>query len=462
MAGRVAKPGDEMERLWFETALLPGGWADAIAIAVADGLIASVTVGAEPGAADERHAVALPGLPNLHSHAFQRGMAGLTERRGASADSFWTWRETMYRFVDAIEPDDVEAIAALAYVEMLEAGFTRVGEFHYLHHAPDGSPYADPAELAGRIGAAAAETGIALTLLPVFYAHGGVGGAAASPGQRRFLGDRDGYARLVDGSRRVVAGLPDAVLGLAPHSLRAATPNEIAAILPLAEGPVHIHVAEQVREVEECVAWSSRRPVELLLDECSVDERWCLIHATHVTPAEVEGIVRSGAAVGLCPLTEASLGDGIFPADAFVAAGGRFGIGSDSNVLVDAAGELRMLESVQRLHLRARNVLASGAGASTGRTLFDRALAGGSQALGVAGGLAPGRPADLVSLDGASPTLCGRSGDAILDSWIFAGSRALVDCVWRRGEKLVAGGRHRARETVERCYVDTLRRLLAS
>lgn len=452
-----------MAGLWFENALLPQGWARGVRVTVEAGLIAGIGTDAASLPGDERHAIGLPGLPNLHSHAFQRGMAGLSERRGASEDSFWTWREVMYRFVGAMGPDEIEAIAALAYVEMLEAGFTRVGEFHYLHHDPEGRAYADPAELAGRIAAAAAATGIALTLLPAFYAHGDFGAAAPSPGQRRFLNDRDGFARLLEASTRHAAGLPDAVVGIAPHSLRAATPDDIAALLPLTAGPVHIHAAEQVREVEACRAWCGRRPVELLLERLPVDARWCLIHATHVTAAEVAALAASGAVAGLCPLTEASLGDGVFPADAYLAAGGRFGVGSDSNVLVDAAGEMRALESAQRLTRRARNVLAGGPGRSTGRTLFEGALAGGMRALGLgdASALAIGRSADLVTLDAASPTLAAREGDALLDSWIFAGARPLVDCVWRRGEKLVAAGRHRAREAIARRYVAALGRLSA-
>ncbi|QJP17527.1 formimidoylglutamate deiminase [Starkeya sp. ORNL1] len=434
-----------MMRLWFERALLPTGWADAVTVEIANGLVAGIAAGTDSADADERYTVAIPGLPNLHSHAFQRAMAGLTEVRGPVGDSFWTWREQMYRTLDRLDPDDMEAIANMAYVEMLEAGFTRVGEFHYVHHDRDGSHYADIGELAGRMAAAAASTGIGLTLLPVFYAHGNFGGQPPNNGQRRFINDPESFARLMEASARALLGLPDAVLGLAPHSLRAATAEEIAAIVPLAQGgPLHIHVAEQTREVDDCLAWCGRRPVELLFETTEVGERWCLIHATHMTHAETVRLAHSGAVAGLCPITEANLGDGIFPADAFVGAGGRYGVGSDSNVLIDAASELRMLEYSQRLARRARNVMAMAEGRSTGTALFDAALAGGAQALGAPSGIAVGNAADMVSLDAE---LVGENA-AALDRWIFATPRPAIDCVWRRGERLVERGVHRDRDRV--------------
>src|SRR5690606_11701310 len=293
------------------------------------------------------------GLPNLHSHTFQRGMAGLAETRGPSGDSFWTWRQVMYGFLGALTPEDVEAVAAYAFLEMLEGGFTAVAEFHYLHHGPDGAPYANLAEHCERIAAAAETTGIGLTLLPVFYAQGGFGAQPANEGQRRLLNDPERFAQLLEGARKAVASLPDARVGIAPHSLRAVTPESLAAVLPLAEGgPVHIHIAEQVKEVEDCLAWSGRRPVEWLLDNAPVDGRWCLIHATHLTDAEVGGIARSGAVAGLCPITEANLGDGIFAGVEFAGQGGLYGVGSDSNIEITAPGELRQLEYSQRLALR--------------------------------------------------------------------------------------------------------------
>jgi formimidoylglutamate deiminase len=450
--------------LFFEEALLPQGWARDVRIVVDAGRLMNVEAGCSAQPGDERHRIGLPGISNLHSHAFQRAMAGLTEIRGSAADSFWSWRELMYRFVGHMTADDIEAVAAQAYVEMLEAGFTRVGEFHYIHHDEHGAPYGNIGELAERMAASAQLTGIGLTLLPVFYAHAGFGGRAPDQGQRRFINDVDGFARLMDQSRRAVAGLEGAIIGLAPHSLRAVTPDELGAILNLADGgPVHIHIAEQTREVDECIAWSGQRPLQWLFDHAAVDRRWCLIHATHASVEEISRLAQSGAVAGLCPITEANLGDGTFNAPEFLKCVGTFGIGSDSNVLIGVDDELRQLEYSQRLVQRARNVMAGQALASTGRALFETALKGGSQALGVAGcGLVEGGFADIISLDARHVALAGRSGDTILDSWIFGAGRALVDCVWARGRKIVQDGAHHDRETIARRFVQTLERLLAA
>jgi len=451
-----------LSQLHFKQALLPGGWSRDVRLSIEGGRVATVETGVAATDTDECHAIALSGPSNLHSHAFQLGMAGLTEIRGASSDSFWTWRELMYRFVARMTPDDVEAIAAQAYVEMLEAGFTRVGEFHYVHHDSLGVPYGNLAELAGRVAAAAHTSGIGLTLLPVFYAHAGFGGRVPDEGQRRFVNSVDRFAQLMEASRRAVAGCDGAVVGIAPHSLRAITPDELAAILPLADGgPIHIHVAEQMKEVEDCVAWSGTRPVRWLLDHAPIDRRWCLVHATHMTEEETCAMAATGAVAGLCPVTEANLGDGIFNAPTFCGAGGRFGVGSDSNVLIGVADELRQLEYSQRLALRARNIMATSLTASTGRALFDAALAGGAQALGVVSGLAPGVAADIVSLDADSLVLAGRSGDTILDGWIFGSRRSPVDCVWTSGRKVVTNGRHHQAESVAAGFRRRLEGLLA-
>jgi formimidoylglutamate deiminase len=452
-----------MTTLHFASALLPSGWADDVQIVVTDGTIAGVTAGVSPNAGDERHQLAIPGMASLHSHAFQRGMAGLAETRGSRADTFWTWRETMYRFALEMTPEDVETVATLLYTEMLERGYTRVGEFHYLHHDRDGAPYANPAEMAGRIAQAAGTTGIGLTLLPSFYAHGAFGGAAPHAGQRRFVCSVEQFARLIISTREAVGGLPGVNTGIAPHSLRAVTPAELADIVPLAEaGPVHMHAAEQIGEVEDCIAWSGRRPVEWLLDHAAVDRRWCLIHATHMTGSETAALARSGAVAGLCPVTEANLGDGIFAAREFCDAGGRFGIGTDSNVLVGVADELRQLEYGQRLKHRERNVLSGGRGFSTGRVMFDAALIGGMRALAQsAAGIAPSARADIVTLDTAHPSLAGRRGDAVLDGWIFAASAGAIDCVWAGGNKVVEGGRHWLWEKARDRFNATVRRLLA-
>lgn len=451
-----------MTTIFAEQALLLNGWAKNVRLEIEDGHVVTVQQDCHQQPDDERHAIVVPGMPNLHSHAFQRGMAGLAETRGPGADSFWSWREVMYRFALSMTPEQVEAVAAQLYVEMLEAGFTRVGEFHYLHHDKDGGPYANPAEMAERIAAASLQTGIALTLLPVFYAHSGFGGTAPNDGQRRFINDANRFGRLLDKSRQAVSALNNGVVGVAPHSLRAATPDELSAVVPLARGgPVHIHIAEQVKEVEDCVAWSGARPVEWLLANQPIDYRWCLIHATHMTDAETTGMAKSGAVAGLCPITEANLGDGTFNAPLFFDHGGAFGVGSDSNVLIGLADELRQFEYSQRLFHRARNVLAA-PGQSNGRNLFDRAVHGGNQALGVdAMGLAKGAPADFVSLDAGRPSLVGKSGDAILDAWIFANG-AGVDCVWVGGKKVVEQGRHKSREQIARGFSKAMMELSTS
>ncbi|PWC55473.1 N-formimino-L-glutamate deiminase [Azospirillum sp. TSH7] len=439
-----------LDRLFCHRALLAGGWASGVLLRFdAQGLIAAIETGLDkPPAGMERAAgPVIPGMPNLHSHAFQRAMAGLTERAGPAEDSFWTWREVMYGFVRRIDPDEFQAVAAMAYAEMLERGYTSVAEFHYLHHAPDGRAYADPAEMSMRILAAADATGIGLTHLPVLYAQGGFGGQPAGEGQRRFLNSPD---RLLDIAAACRAAPGDHRIGLALHSLRAVSPEAAEAVLdglsaldPTA--PIHIHVAEQTAEVDASLAWSGRRPVEWLLDRGWPGPSWCLVHATHVTPAEVAGIAASGAVVGLCPTTEADLGDGLFPARDFLAQGGRFGIGSDSQIIIDVAEELRLLEFGQRLTARRRNLLASHPGSSTGADLYRTAVAGGAQALDrpePAGGLKVGQRADLVVLDPDDPRLYGRSDDTLLDSYVFAGALNPVRDVVAGGRLVVRDGRH--------------------
>jgi len=451
-------------RYWVETifarnAWIDGGWAADVRLTLDGAVLRGIEPDAAPQPGDERHDLVVPGVPNLHSHAFQRAMAGLTEVRGPADDSFWSWRTLMYRFALSMTPEQVEAVAAQLYMEMLEAGFSRVGEFHYLHHDRDGRPYADIAEMGARIAAAAGQTGISLTLLPVFYAHAGFGGAAPADGQRRFVNSLDSFSRLMERSRAIAAGLPGTVVGVAPHSLRAVTPEELIAAAELAgDGPVHIHVAEQVKEVEDCVAWSGARPVEWLLANAPVNRRWCAIHATHMTPAETARLARSGAVAGLCPITEANLGDGIFSLPEFTAAGGHFGVGSDSNVLISVAEELRTLEYSQRLGNRARNVAAR-PGQSTGSALFAGALAGGSQALGCEARLEPGQPADLVSLDmSAVPYL---DAAQALDAWVFAGALK-PKTVWARGRRVVEDGSHTNREAISARFTAAMRALLSA
>ncbi|MEM8932015.1 MAG: formimidoylglutamate deiminase [Acidobacteriota bacterium] len=437
-------------------ALLPSGWARDVTLDV-DGRGAILSVEAE---STPRHeavrlpGAVVPGVPNVHSHAHQRAMAGLAERSGDGPDSFWTWREVMYGFVDRMCPEDLQAIAAQLYVEMAKAGFTAVGEFQYLHHAPDGRPYDGLAEMTLRCHQAAREVGLGFTALPVLYAHGDFGGRAPSHGQRRFLNDGERFLRLVDEVATAVADDDEAAFGIAPHSLRAVSPELLREVLDgLADVgdvlPIHLHIAEQQKEVDDCVAWSGRRPVEWLLDQVELSPRWCAIHATHMTPDEAAGLARAGVVAGLCPTTEANLGDGIFPAPDFLAADGAITIGSDSHITVDPADDLRVLEYSQRLRDRARNVLADGPNASTGRSLADRVWAASGRVLGrPLGAIARGCRADLVALDTEHPALVGRRGDALLDSWIFSGGRSCVRDVVIGGRHVVADRHHADEEAI--------------
>jgi formimidoylglutamate deiminase len=446
--------------LFAARALTPEGWKSDVRVTVENGAITVVEIGAAAQEGDERHAIMAPAAANLHSHAFQRAMAGLAEVKGKETDTFWTWRETMYRFALMMSPDDVEAVAAQLYVEMLEAGFAAVAEFHYLHHSPDGSPYAEPAEMAGRILSAARRVGVGMTLLPVFYAHSTFGGAPPRPEQRRFISDLPSFARLVDDCRQLVKADEGETIGIAPHSLRAVTPSELAELMSLADdGPIHIHAAEQIKEVEDCVAWSGARPVRWLLDHAGIDARWCLVHATHMDEGETRDLARSGAVVGLCPMTEANLGDGIFNAADYIRAGGRYGVGTDSNVSIGLAAELRQLEYAQRLRERARNV-CSPPETSCGRTMLEAIRLGGAQALRRnSGKLAPGASADILTFRADHPTLAGKADDQILDAWIFSVGNPLVDCVWSGGLKVVVDGRHVFKDEIAAQFAKTMREL---
>ena len=448
-----------MPTIFAADALLPDGWAENVRVDVeAGGRIAAVETETVPQPDDERVKTLLPAAANLHSHTFQRAMAGLAERRGpGDRDSFWTWRETMYRFLDILSPDEIEAVAAHAFMEMLEAGFAAVAEFHYLHHQPGGATYADIGELSARITAAASTAGIGLTLLPVYYRQGGVDGRPLKGGQLRFGNGLDRFAVLAGRAAECVKMLPpDARLGIAPHSLRAVSVsdlNAVAAMMP--DAPFHMHIAEQEAEIEETLAVFGARPVSFLLDNFEVDARWCLIHCTHMAPQETQRLAGTGAVAGLCPVTEANLGDGIFDGARYIAAGGRLGVGSDSNIRITFHEELRQLEYSQRLRDRARIVLAA-PGQSCGRNLYDRAVAGGAQALGRdSGAIAVGRWADMVALDPAR--LDGASaGDGLLDTWIFTGGREAVSDVWSAGRRVVRGGSHIARDGIAARYGATL------
>lgn len=445
-----------------ERALLPSGWARNVRFEVgASGLLEQVLADAGSEGAERLHGPVLPGMPNLHSHAFQRAMAGLAEVAGNPNDSFWTWRELMYRLVGRLSPEQMEVIARQLYVEMLKAGYTAVAEFHYVHHDPAGRPYADPAELALCISRAARDSGIGLTLLPVLYSHAGFGGLPPNEGQRRFIHSTDSYLAL---QQRLREALPaDQGLGLCFHSLRAVTPDQLATVLAAEDGarPIHIHIAEQQKEVDDCLAWSGRRPLQWLYEHAPVDPRWCLVHATHAEADEVQAMARSGAVAGLCLTTEANLGDGIFPAVDFLAQGGRLGIGSDSHVSVSVVEELRWLEYGQRLRDQRRNRLYRPQQPQVGRTLFDAALAGGAQALGQpVGALAVGSRADWIVLDGTDPYLATAEGDALLNRWLFAGGDRQVRDVMVGGRWVVRNGHHPAEEATAWAFAEVLRTVL--
>ena len=441
--------------LHAQQALLPDGWARDVTVEVEAGRI----VGVRPGHAGLRVGCLLPAPVNLHSHSFQRAMAGLTEYRSAGQDNFWTWRSLMYRFLHQLGPDDVEAIAAQVMVEMAEAGYGAITEFHYLHHGLGGVSYSDRAEMAGRICAASQATGLGLTLLPVLYEQGGCDGRALTGGQLRFGNDLDGFSKLMAGAERHLGQLPaDAVLGLAPHSLRAVSAASLAMAEAMQAGPIHIHVAEQVAEVDEVLAFTGQRPVDWLLSHAPVDQRWCLIHATQMVAAETRALAASGAVAGLCPITEANLGDGIFDAASYLAFGGRFGIGSDSNVRISLSEEIRILEYSQRLGLKARAVLADER--SVGRVIFEAMTKGGAQAGGRdSGAIAVGKWADLVALDCSGPDLAGRRGDRVLDTFAFAGDDRMVQHLWSAGRHIVQDGRHVARGAVRARFGRVMARL---
>ncbi len=455
-----------MTVLWAERALLPDGWAQRVRLEIDDvGDLVAVRADIEPEGAERLGGVVLPGMPNLHSHAFQRAMVGLAERLGPGEASFWSWREVMYRFLERLGPEDVRAIAAQLYVEMLEAGYTAVGEFHYLHHQPDGRAYDDPAEMSWAILDAQRQSGIGLTHLPALYMTGGFGGRSPDPGQRRFVHALDGFGALLERLRPAFGADPDLRLGIAPHSLRAVPDEELHAAVAMLDridpsAPVHIHVAEQAREVRECLEWCGERPVQHVLHHATVGPRWCVIHATHMDDSETEGLARSGAVAGLCPTTEANLGDGLFNLAAFLDAGGRFGIGSDSHVSVSPVEELRWLEYGQRLSSLRRVVAASTDEPHCGARLFRAALAGGAQALGRRiGRLASGDRADLVRIDADHPLLCGRSGDFVLDALVFSGNANLVRDVMVGGRWRVRDGQHVDRGPIAAAYRRTIGRL---
>jgi formimidoylglutamate deiminase len=453
MSNTTAIQAFTARRLWQQA-----GWQREAAFAVDDrGYIASAA-GGSPQFLD---GWVLPGMPNLHSHAFQRAMAGLAERRGPGDDSFWTWRETMYSFAERIDPETLQAIATQLYVEMLKAGYTQVCEFHYLHHRPDGTSYAQPEAMSLALIEAAREAGIALTLLPVLYMSGGFDGRPLSPRQRRFGHDVDSYLRLLANLRKLEND--QLRVGVALHSLRAIPESAWRSVIEsdaLKSGPIHIHIAEQIGEVQDCLATRGARPVEWLFDHAPVDKRWCLVHATHLTEAETAQLARSGAIAGLCPTTEANLGDGLFPLAHYLDANGVLGIGSDSHISISPVEELRWLEYGQRLSTRHRNVAARHAGDSVGETLWRAALKGGAQAADLPiGAVSDGYRADLIVLDGDSPLLAARDERSAMDSFLFAGNTPLVRHVMAGGRWVVRDFQHADEARIAARYKRALQQL---
>lgn len=451
---RALREDGAVSAYFAERALLPDGWARDVRIETdANGWILAAVPQARRLDAEPLRGPVLPGMPNVHCHAFQRAMAGLTERRGPGEDSFWTWRARMYAFLDRLTPEHAHAVARQLYAELLLHGYTAVAEFHYVHRRPDGSTYAPPSAMASAHLAAAKDAGIAITLLPAVYQYGGFGRVPLAEPQRRFAAAPEEVVAMVAALRAHTT--PDARVGVAPHSLRAVDEDGLRRLLGALppDVPVHLHIAEQVREIEGCLAWSGQRPVEWLLERFPVDGRWCLVHCTHMTGAETAALARSGATAGLCPTTEANLGDGLFPLAGYLHAGGRLGIGSDSNVCRNPAEELRLLEYGQRLVTRARNVAALEEGEATGARLWREALAAGAPSLDRRmGQLAAGMRADLVVLDATHPALESLEDDDLLDALVFATDATPVRDVMVGGRWVVRDGCHARQEEIAEGY----------
>lgn len=459
-----------MTTLFAPTALLPEGWADNVLIEIdKEGWILGVDSFKSPPANNSEtefitgHLIA--GMPNIHSHAFQRAMAGLTERASGKKENFWSWRETMYRFLSSITPEDMHALAGQVFIEMLKAGYTSVGEFHYIHHQPNGQPYQNRAELSHQIIKAALETGIAITHMPVLYAHGGFGEQPAEEGQKRFLNTVPQIMKIIESLHQDYQKIPQVTIGFAHHSLRAVSPEmlregtrAIKKFLPAA--PIHIHAAEQMGEVEGCLEWSGKRPVEWLLENATVDDTWSFIHCTHLSPAEITGLAKSGVVAALCPTTEANLGDGIFPLIEYFEQGGTFGIGSDSHVSVNMIEELRWLEYIQRLVHRERTLIKQSDIPSVGAVLFERAVSGGAKSLGrKTGKIEIGHRADFLVLDSHLPFMEGKVRDHILDAAIFASNENPIRDVMAGGRWVIRDRHHKREEHTLENFRRVMRKL---
>jgi formimidoylglutamate deiminase len=445
-------------------ALLPEGWRANVRLRSGiDGRWAEVTADADSGDSPRLGRFVIPAMPNLHSHAFQRAMAGQVERFERADDSFWSWRETMYRHAGGIDPDCLHAIARWLYTEMVEQGYSRVCEFHYVHQRPDGSRYSPPEAMSEALIAAANEVGIGLTLLPTLYQRGGFGDQPLTERQRRFHCDSDEFLRLC-GDLASRMNRPGQRLGAAIHSLRAVSGVSLQHMVAddfWRNRPLHIHIAEQRKEVDDCLAQHGRRPIEHLFDLVDVDPRYCLIHATHALDHERELMARSGAVVGICTTTEANLGDGCFELADLRQRGGRWGIGSDSQAGLDPREELRWLEYQARLASGRRTVLADHQSPDVAANLWSEAVAGGGQASGAqSAGLRVGADADWLVLDDQDPALAGCTPDTIMGAWMFAPARSAPLVTGASGEALTERGHHPRRESFARDYVRVVRSLM--
>lgn len=446
--------------LYFaKSALLPDGWADDVLIETDfQGWITDIKTGVSSKGAQVLKGPVMPGMPNVHSHAFQRAMAGLTERSSGGKDNFWSWREVMYQFLGRLSPEDMQVIASQLYVEMLKAGYTTVGEFHYVHNQPDGKPYDDPLIMSHHLIRAAKDTGIGITHIPTLYAHSNFGGLLPTEGQKRFITAPDDIAGMINRLKTLHKDDPQVRIAMAYHSLRAVS-SDLMRDFKMTGMPVHIHAAEQVKEVEDCLAWSGKRPVQWLLENMDIGPDWCLIHSTHMTPEETTALAKSGAVAGLCPTTEGNLGDGLFNLPGYLESAGTFGIGTDSHISINPVEELRWLEYGQRVHKRERAVAHGPGEKHVGAFLYRQALKGGAQAMGRAiGALEKGRRADWVVLDGSHPLLYGKNGDVLLDAFIFAGNVPLVRDVIVGGVQVVSEGRHTREEEIAssfRAFLDS-------
>ena len=459
---------NNIHSIWAKQALLANGWKDDVLIKIDPlGNIVSIVVGEQLPSIDCKtvKGALIPGITNLHSHAHQRAMAGLAEKTstgGENKDSFWSWRSIMYHYLEKIQADDIHTIAAQLYLEMLKCGYTGVAEFQYLHHDPQGKSYQNKAELTLQCMRAAVNLGIAFTALPVLYKYGGFGSKSATSGQKRFLNNADEFLKIIESLTQAIKGNQNCNLGIAPHSLRAVDETLLKEVLSQCTdiNMIHIHIAEQLKEVDDCLDWSGQRPVEWLLNHFDVDEKWCLIHATHMNQQETTQLAKTGAVVGLCPTTEANLGDGIFNAHDYFSDNGKWGIGSDSHISISPIEELRWLEYCQRLITHNRNVLSCPATPSTGAQLYQHACAGGAQATNrFAGKIEIGYRADFIVIDSEHPRIYGRKGNDLLDSWIFSGNDNPVTDVFVGGKQVITNGQHEHEEKINATFKATINKL---